>query len=77
MPQTTWSAPPPWMTDQVWSYIVLVTGCVMIVICRHLGVTEDVGAGIVGAGIQAFTAQQRGTVTTTSSLPVPIAPKES
>jgi hypothetical protein len=49
----------------------------MIVICRHLGVTEDVGAGIVGAGIQAFTAQQRGTVTTTSSLPVPIAPKES
>jgi hypothetical protein len=52
-------APKFGITDQMWSYIVLITGCVMIVLCRHMGITEDVGAGIVGAGIQAFTAQQK------------------
>lgn len=54
------------MTDQVWSYIVLVTGCVMIVVSHFFNLTDAVGAGIVGAGIQAFTAQQRATVTTNS-----------
>jgi len=63
---TVMPRPLPWMTDQVWSYIVLVTGCIMIIVARHFGVTEDVGAGIVGAGIQAFTAQTRSPTTTTT-----------
>jgi len=59
----------PKITDQMWSYLVVVTGCVMIIVCHHFGITEAVGAGIVGAGIQAFTAQTKPSTTTTSGQP--------
>jgi hypothetical protein len=57
-------APKYGITDQMWSYVILLTGCAMIIICHHLGLTDAVGAGIVGAGIQAFTAQQNTTAPT-------------
>lgn len=47
------------LSDQAWSYIFLLTGCAMILICKHFSITEDVGAGIVGAGINAYTATQK------------------
>ena len=55
----TTNAPRPLVTDQAWSFLYLLTGCVMILACKHFGVSDEVGAGIVGAGIQAFTAQQK------------------
>ena len=55
----TTNVPRPLITDQMWSFLYLLTGCTMIIISRHFNVSDDVGAGIVGAGIQAFTAQQK------------------
>ena len=47
------------MTDQIWAYIYLVTGCVMVIIAHHLNIDNAIGAGIIGAGINAFTATQK------------------
>jgi hypothetical protein len=44
-----------WMTDQCWAFLFVVTGCVMAIICKHYGLTDAIGAGIVGGGLTALT----------------------
>jgi hypothetical protein len=48
------------MSDQLWAFLYLIVGCSMVIATKHLGITSDVGMTIIGAGIQAFTAQQKG-----------------
>lgn len=43
------------MTDQSWAYLFVVTGCIMALICKHYGLTDAIGAGIVGCGMNALT----------------------
>ena len=43
------------LSIQAWSWIYVLTGCVMVLAAHWLGVPTDIGAGIIGAGIGAFT----------------------
>jgi hypothetical protein len=43
------------MSDQLWAWIFVATGCVMAIVCHHVGIAADIGAGIIGAGINALT----------------------
>jgi hypothetical protein len=48
------SKPEP-LSIQAWSWIYVLTGCAMVLAAHWLGVPTDIGAGIIGAGIGAFT----------------------
>lgn len=48
--------PFPKLTDQAWSFLFVATGCVMAVTCYKHGWAAEIGSGIVGAGINAFTS---------------------
>ena len=64
------------LTDQTWAFIFVVTGCVMAIVCHHFSIAADIGAGIIGAGINAFTSTTKqqfnvdhaGTVNQTSDV---------
>ena len=43
------------LSIQAWSWIYVLTGCAMVLAAHWLGVPTDIGAGIIGAGIGAFT----------------------
>lgn len=43
------------MSDQLWAWVFVMTGCVMAIVCHHFGIAADIGAGIIGAGINALT----------------------
>lgn len=43
------------LSIQAWSWIYVLTGCTMVLAAHWLGVPTDIGAGIIGAGIGAFT----------------------
>jgi hypothetical protein len=43
------------ITDQTWAFLLIVTGCAMVVLCKHFGIVDDIGSGIIGAGTMAFT----------------------
>ena len=42
-------------SDQAWSWFFVFTGVLTILVCKHFGIPTDIGAGIIGAGLQAFT----------------------
>lgn len=46
-------------SDQTWSWVFVITGITMVLVSHHVGVPTDIGAGIIGAGIQAFTASSK------------------
>lgn len=46
---------PTELSIQAWSWIYVLTGCAMVLAAKWLGVPTDIGAGIIGAGIGAFT----------------------
>jgi len=39
--------------------VFVLTGCAMVLAAHHFGVPTDIGAGIIGAGINAFTQMTR------------------
>jgi hypothetical protein len=43
-------------TNQSWSWIYVLTGCTMVMLAHHAGIPTDIGSGIIGAGLQAFTS---------------------
>jgi hypothetical protein len=43
------------MSDQAWAFLFVITGCLMALLCRHFGITETLGATIVGGGLNALT----------------------
>jgi hypothetical protein len=43
------------MSDQLWAWIMVVTGVLTTLVCHHVGIAAEIGAGICGAGINAFT----------------------
>lgn len=43
------------MSDQLWAYIFMVTGCAMAIICHKFQIAADIGSMIIGAGVNAFT----------------------
>jgi hypothetical protein len=43
------------LSIQAWSWVYVITGCAMVLAAHWLGVPTDIGAGIIGAGIGAFT----------------------
>lgn len=47
------------MSDQGWAYIFVVTGCSMVIVCHHFSISADIGAGLIGAGINAFTSTEK------------------
>jgi hypothetical protein len=46
-------------SDQTWAWIFVFTGICMVFISKHYGIATDIGAGIIGAGIQAYTASAK------------------
>lgn len=74
----------PRLTDQAWSFIFVATGCLMATACYKHGWAAEIGSGIVGAGINAFTStvkQQQHvdnatTVNQISEVPTLAEPKQ-
>jgi hypothetical protein len=57
------------MTDQAWAFMFTLLGCAMTVVCKHYGLTDAIGAGIVGGGLTALTKSEN-----KQALPVHIVP---
>lgn len=43
------------ITDQTWAFLLILAGCAMVLLCKHFGIVDDIGSGIIGAGTMAFT----------------------
>jgi hypothetical protein len=44
------------INDQMWSWIFVLTGVTTVIVLNHFRLSTDIGAGIIGAGLQAYTA---------------------
>jgi len=42
-------------SNQAWALTFTLTGIFTVVLCHHIGVPTDIGAGIIGAGLAAYT----------------------
>lgn len=42
-------------SDQSWAYLYVITGAAMIILFKHFGIDGSLGAGVLGAGLQAYT----------------------
>lgn len=43
------------INNETWSFLLILVGCCMTILSKRLGISEQLGAGIVGAGIMVFT----------------------
>ena len=64
------------ITTQVWAFFILVTGVVAVILFHREGIAIDIAAGIIGAGVNMFTGQAKGTIPTPPGQPAdfPIQP---
>ena len=46
-------------SDQSWAYIFVLTGAVMVLVFKHFGVDTNLAAGVIGAGLQAYSADYK------------------
>jgi hypothetical protein len=46
-------------SDQAWSWFFVVTGMCMVIIFKHFGVDTNLAAGVIGAGLQAYTSTNK------------------
>lgn len=44
------------LPDQFWAYLFVTTGLLAAIFCYKHGWAAEIGSGIVGAGINAFTS---------------------
>lgn len=44
-------------SDQTWAYVFVVTGAAMVLIFKHFGIDTNLAAGVIGAGLQAYSAE--------------------
>jgi len=65
------------LSIQAWSWIYVLTGCAMVLAAHWLGVPTDIGAGIIGAGIGAFTQITRLTNVDHSNVNIDSQKKEA
>lgn len=42
-------------SEAAWSWFYVFTGCIMVMLSSHWNIPIDIDAGIIGAGLQAFT----------------------
>ena len=43
------------LSDQTWAFSLVILGCIMTIVCKHYGVSNDLPSGIVGGGLAMFT----------------------
>ena len=43
-------------SDQTWAYLFVLTGAAMVLTFKHFGIDTNLAAGVIGAGLQAYTA---------------------
>lgn len=46
-------------SDQTWAYLYVITGAAMIITFKHFGVDTNLAAGVLGAGLQAYVANDK------------------
>jgi hypothetical protein len=49
------------LNPQGWAFLILIIGVTSAVLFNRVGIAAEVAAGIIGAGINMFTGQQRST----------------
>lgn len=59
------------LTDQSWAWVFVLTGCFMVMASHHFNIATDIGAGIIGAGIQAFTSSTKSQTNVNSVVDSP------
>jgi hypothetical protein len=47
---------PSALSDQMWSWIFVLTGATMVIIFKHLGIDSGIAAGVIGGGLQSYSA---------------------
>jgi hypothetical protein len=54
---------PAWppITDQLWAWFFVVTGILTVASAHFLNYPTDIGAGIIGAGLNAFNSATKQT----------------
>lgn len=55
-------------SDQTWAWIFVLTGMCMVLVSKHFGIATDIGAGVIGAGIQAYTASAKAQTNVVNSV---------
>jgi hypothetical protein len=45
----------PQISIQLWAWVFVVTGCTMVCLAHKMGIPTDIGSGIIGTGLGAFT----------------------
>ena len=63
------------ISDQAWAFIFMLSGCIMTIVCHRMGISGEIGSGIVGGGLGALTkaeSNSRKTDVTTGNSPVTI-----
>jgi hypothetical protein len=46
-------------SDQTWAYLFVLTGAFMVLTFKHFGIDTNLAAGVIGAGLQAYTAGEK------------------
>lgn len=49
-------------SDQSWAYIFVLTGAAMVLTFKHFGIDTNLAAGVIGAGLQAYSAESKRAV---------------
>lgn len=57
---------PTALSDQLWSWIFVLSGAAMVLVFKHFGVDTGIAAGVIGAGLQSFTSAAKNSAADTS-----------
>jgi len=63
------------LNSQAWAAFMVVSGVATIVVCHRNGIEIGIGSGIIGAGVNMFTASVKSAQPTVPEPTVPNASK--
>lgn len=58
---------PSALSDQMWSWLFVMTGATMFIIFKHFGIDTSIAAGVVGGGLQSYSASFKSQQTNVGS----------
>ena len=59
---------PTALSDQMWSWLFVVTGAIMVIVFRHYGIDVGIAAAVIGGGLQSFTSAVKSQQTNVNSV---------
>lgn len=60
------------LTSQAWAFLIMLLGVAAAIVFHRIGLAMDIAAGIIGAGVNMFTAQASRSSTQTDGDKPPV-----